>query len=71
MKRKLGVLIFFLAIGILVYINRLDLMTWIQNYGQQSIVLTTIAATLFALFPVIPFPKKFGFSCLRFFDEAD
>ncbi|MDQ0206846.1 TVP38/TMEM64 family protein [Alkalicoccobacillus murimartini] len=56
MKRKLGVLIFFLAIGILVYINRLDLMTWIQNYGQQSIVLTTIAATLFALFPVIPFP---------------
>ncbi|TSB48435.1 TVP38/TMEM64 family protein [Alkalicoccobacillus porphyridii] len=56
MKRKLFILLLFLTIGIFVYIYRLDLITWIQWYGEQSIILTTIAATLFALFPVIPFP---------------
>ena len=56
MKRKIAVLVLFLIFGVLVYLNRFDLVDWIRDYGQRSVVLTTIAATLFALFPVIPYP---------------
>ncbi|MCM2675777.1 TVP38/TMEM64 family protein [Alkalicoccobacillus plakortidis] len=56
MKRKIAVLVLFLIFGVLVYLNRFDLVDWIRDYGQRSVILTTIAATLFALFPVIPYP---------------
>ncbi|MFK3936078.1 TVP38/TMEM64 family protein [Alkalihalobacillus sp. NPDC078783] len=56
MKRKIAVLCFFVLIGVLVYVYRLNLLDWLQDYGQRSLILTTMAATLFALFPVIPYP---------------
>lgn len=56
MKKKIVVFLIFLGLGILVFRFQDDFLHFIETLGDQSIVLTTSIATLFSLFPIIPYP---------------
>ncbi|WP_099300492.1 TVP38/TMEM64 family protein [Bacillus sp. Marseille-P3800] len=56
MKKKIVVFLIFLGLGILVFRFQDDFLYFIETLGDQSIVLTTSIATLFSLFPIIPYP---------------
>lgn len=47
---------FYLIIAIAIFVFQDELLYWFQQTKDQSIFLTIFIATLFALFPIIPFP---------------
>ncbi|WNF35185.1 VTT domain-containing protein [Bacillaceae bacterium IKA-2] len=47
---------FYLIIAIAIFVFQDELLYWFQQTKDQSIFLTMFIATLFALFPIIPFP---------------
>ncbi|WP_084787992.1 TVP38/TMEM64 family protein [Anaerobacillus alkalidiazotrophicus] len=48
--------IFYLLIAVAIYLFQEELLIWFQETREISIFLTMFIATLFALFPIIPFP---------------
>lgn len=48
--------LFYLLIAIAIYVFQEELLLWFQQTKDTSIFLTMFIATLFALFPIIPFP---------------
>ncbi|WP_139193109.1 TVP38/TMEM64 family protein [Anaerobacillus alkalilacustris] len=48
--------IFYLLIAVAIYLFQEELLIWFQETRETSIFLTMFIATLFALFPIIPFP---------------
>ncbi|WP_314733387.1 VTT domain-containing protein [Anaerobacillus sp. CMMVII] len=48
--------IFYVLIAIAIYVYQEELIIWFQQTKDTSIFLTMFIATLFALFPIIPFP---------------
>lgn len=55
MKKTL-VFAFYLLIAVFIYVFQEELLVWFQQTKETSIFLTMVIATLFALFPIIPFP---------------
>lgn len=55
MNKKL-LFVFYLIIAIAIYVFQDELLFWFQQTRDYSIFLTMFIATLFALFPIIPFP---------------
>ncbi|WP_078554209.1 TVP38/TMEM64 family protein [Bacillus alkalicellulosilyticus] len=56
MKRKIYIPVITALIIAAIYMYGEQLLLWMQLYASQYIVLTAIIATLFALFPIIPYP---------------
>ncbi|AIC94155.1 TVP38/TMEM64 family protein [Shouchella lehensis] len=56
MKKKIIVSIFLVGLGTLVFMYQNHFLSAIETLGDQSIILTTLIATLLSLFPVIPYP---------------
>ncbi|MED4127977.1 MULTISPECIES: TVP38/TMEM64 family protein [Shouchella] len=56
MKKKIIVSIFLVGLGTLVFMYQDRFLNAIETLGDQSIILTTLIATLLSLFPVIPYP---------------
>lgn len=54
MKKWLPVIVYAIAI-MLILLNREQLITWIQRRDSTNILAISIIATLFALFPVVPY----------------
>lgn len=48
--------LFYLFIAVAIYFYQEELLIWFQQTKDTSIYLTMFIATLFALFPIIPFP---------------
>lgn len=55
MNKKL-LFVFYLIIAIAIYVFKDELLFWFQQTKDYSVFLTMFIATLFALFPIIPFP---------------
>ncbi|QOY34802.1 TVP38/TMEM64 family protein [Anaerobacillus isosaccharinicus] len=53
---KLLMFIFYLFIAISIFVYQDELLFWFQQTKDSSIFLVMFIATLFALFPIIPFP---------------
>lgn len=53
---KLLMFIFYLFIAISIFVYQDELLFWFQQTKDSSIFLVLFIATLFALFPIIPFP---------------
>lgn len=53
--KKIIVIIGYLLIGLLIYLYGEGLLEWIRK-GTDYILITSLLATLFALFPIIPYP---------------
>lgn len=53
---KILLFLFYLFIAIMIFIYQEPLLQWFQYTKDYSIFLTMFIATLFALFPIIPFP---------------
>ncbi|MBU8907429.1 TVP38/TMEM64 family protein [Desertibacillus haloalkaliphilus] len=56
MYKKLIVASSYLIIGLLIYLYGESLLDWIRHGGNDYVVMTTVIATLMALFPIIPYP---------------
>ncbi len=56
MARKIFVLACYGFIALAVYFYGESLFNWIQAGGSDSVIITTLLATLLALFPIIPYP---------------
>ncbi|WP_166244021.1 TVP38/TMEM64 family protein [Paenibacillus turpanensis] len=54
MKKKLGLAIFYLAIGCLLYLYGEAILGWFRD--ADNVILVIVMATVMALFPVIPYP---------------
>ncbi|WP_096199622.1 TVP38/TMEM64 family protein [Bacillus sp. FJAT-45350] len=56
MKKKLGIAVMYLVVAILIYFYGESILSWMRHSGKDSVVITSIVATLLALFPIIPYP---------------
>ncbi|WP_078427019.1 TVP38/TMEM64 family protein [Alkalihalobacterium alkalinitrilicum] len=56
MLKKIGALALYVIIGLLLYLYGDSLVTWLNMYARDFILLTMIVATLLSLFPIIPYP---------------
>ncbi|MCM3760702.1 TVP38/TMEM64 family protein [Alkalihalobacillus oceani] len=56
MIKKSFLVLSYVIIAILLSIYGEQLLHWLQSGGTHSLILTSVAATMFALFPVIPYP---------------
>ncbi|KMK75237.1 TVP38/TMEM64 family protein [Alkalihalobacillus pseudalcaliphilus] len=56
MLRKISIILLYAFMAILIFLYGEGLLVWLQEGGTQFIVLTAVLATIFALFPIIPFP---------------
>ncbi|MDT8860572.1 TVP38/TMEM64 family protein [Alkalihalobacillus sp. MEB130] len=54
--RKVFVLLGYVGIAILMYVYGESLLQWIRQGGTEYMIVTSILATIFALFPIIPYP---------------
>lgn len=54
--KKSFIFLSYVIVAILLSIYGEQLLHWLQSGGTRSLVLTSVAATMFALFPVIPYP---------------
>ncbi|MCI3922916.1 TVP38/TMEM64 family protein [Paenibacillus sp. TRM 82003] len=54
MKKKLGLAILYLSIGLLLYVYGEAILGWFRH--SDNVILVTVMATVMALFPVIPYP---------------
>ncbi|WP_332634077.1 TVP38/TMEM64 family protein [Halalkalibacter flavus] len=54
--RKSFVFIGYLLIAVLMYLYGESLLQWIRQGGTEYMLVTSILATFFALFPIIPYP---------------
>ncbi len=54
--KKLFLFLFYLSIAIAIYVYQEPLLLWFQQTKESSIFVTMFIGTLFALFPIIPFP---------------
>lgn len=54
--KKLLVLLIYVMIGLFIYQFGESLLQWIRSGGTDYFVVTAVLATLFALFPIIPYP---------------
>lgn len=53
---KLFLFVFYLFIAIVIFVFQDELLFWFQQTKDSSVFFTMFIATLFALFPIIPFP---------------
>ncbi|MDV2683928.1 TVP38/TMEM64 family protein [Alkalihalophilus lindianensis] len=56
MIKKVFILSSYALIALLIYLYGESLLHWIREGGTNYLLLTAILATLFALFPIIPYP---------------
>ncbi|GAF63261.1 hypothetical protein BTS2_0152 [Bacillus sp. TS-2] len=56
MIRKISIILIYIAVAILIFLYGENLLIWLQEGGTQFLLLTALLATLFALFPIIPYP---------------
>jgi uncharacterized membrane protein YdjX (TVP38/TMEM64 family) len=56
MIKKVFILVSYALIALLIYLYGESLLHWIREGGANYLFLTAILATLFALFPIIPYP---------------
>ncbi|WP_100399603.1 TVP38/TMEM64 family protein [Bacillus sp. FJAT-44742] len=56
MIKKAGIALLYIVIGFLIYLYGEPLIVWINEEGHNYVTITTIAATMFSLFPIIPYP---------------
>ncbi|SDI91921.1 TVP38/TMEM64 family protein [Natribacillus halophilus] len=56
MYRKIFVFLFLALLAGTVFIYGENIALWIDDHGTESIVVTSVLATLMSLFPVIPYP---------------
>ncbi|RXI97868.1 TVP38/TMEM64 family protein [Anaerobacillus alkaliphilus] len=54
--QKILLFLFYTSIAIAIYVYQVPLLLWFQQTKESSIFLTMFIGTLFALFPIIPFP---------------
>ncbi|WP_100372985.1 TVP38/TMEM64 family protein [Bacillus sp. FJAT-45037] len=56
MIRKLFIFILYALIALLIYWYGDSILQWIRQGGANYVILTAFLATMFALFPIIPYP---------------
>ncbi|MGO4886501.1 TVP38/TMEM64 family protein [Anaerobacillus sp. MEB173] len=56
MTKKIGLAFVYLSIAFIIYYFGENILFWIQHHGNDFVILTSIVATLMALFPIIPYP---------------
>ncbi|KYG28290.1 TVP38/TMEM64 family protein [Alkalihalobacillus trypoxylicola] len=56
MIRKISIILIYIAVAILIFLYGENLLIWLQEGGTQFLLLTALLATIFALFPIIPYP---------------
>ncbi|CAM3742194.1 TVP38/TMEM64 family protein [Alkalicoccus chagannorensis] len=60
MVRRICFIISSILIIALLWLYHPALLTWVETSGRESVVLTTLIATVMSLFPVIPYPLVGG-----------
>ncbi|ADC51886.1 hypothetical protein BpOF4_19235 [Alkalihalophilus pseudofirmus OF4] len=56
MIKKIGIISMYVLLALVIYYYGESLLLWIREGGANYILLTAVLATLFALFPIIPYP---------------
>ncbi|WP_413376069.1 TVP38/TMEM64 family protein [Alkalihalobacillus sp. 1P02AB] len=56
MNRKIIIIFIYLLVALSIFVYGEGLLVWLQEGGTQFVLLTMVLATLFALFPIIPYP---------------
>ncbi|MCM3713406.1 TVP38/TMEM64 family protein [Alkalihalobacillus oceani] len=56
MIKKSFIVLSYVIVAVLLSLYGEQLLHWLQTGGTRSLILTSVAATLFSLFPVIPYP---------------
>ncbi len=60
MLKKIYIGLLYVLFAILIYLYGENILTWIRSSDSNSVILTSIIATILALFPIIPYPVVGG-----------